>query len=432
MMKKYIIILFITITKSISSLGSSQLGAELGGLLTTPNVDAIAVIQFAATQTALNQLATEMSSLNNPLTLTEAQIKFDNIMQNSSTLIGADFVTLIQTNQTNIDTIFSTGFKEFGRALGYYYQKAILLTQHLTYPVGVDNMGTYPSFYIGAGAGSTFANVDAVKRVAGPQGQALYTDLKALPSLGISLNGGFGITDRIDVRFSLFPPSYINLPSSRKELQNYDIAFKYSAYKLKANYCVWPGKPFSGGFSIGTFIGYTEGSLSVNTKEESMAPIQATTITSGADTPFSFLTTYDMNVTGVHNIGAQSQWKSYTIGPELKVWFNLFFIFPYFGYGVGYQSGSIDTTMTFNATARVTENVTASTGNGTSTFSSTNTHDAVYQSILKSKHKAGKILNRFILGTEIELSLSRISVEAQFDPVNRLTGIALGAGFQFH
>ena len=101
---------------------------------------------------------------------------------------------------------------------------------------------------------------------------------------------------------------------------------------------------FTWGFSISGIVGYS-----------SSMTLDATGLTS---TAFPFSTSYSAGgVTATipgsadytFDIKTKAKWEYYTVGSEVRLWYNLFFFIPYVGLGVNYNSGSFITEMSVPA-----------------------------------------------------------------------------------
>jgi hypothetical protein len=179
----------------------------------------------------------------------------------------------------------------------------------------------------------------------------MFSSLNVLPTLGVSLNGGIALSRRWSIRFSLFPNSSISLPTSASQLKNYNIAYEFGAYRGRVSYVLLEDKKFSPGISLSGFVGYTAGSMTVQTAKQTLSSqtdYQRVYSTSG-----NSYTDFTVTTTPSYYAEAICAWSSIIAGPELRMWFNLDFIFPYLGYGLGFQYSLISTKFNLNNDVRM-------------------------------------------------------------------------------
>lgn len=415
--RKFIIIsIFLTFQGGLFS--QSTLNGIVDSTITPAGMDTL-INEF--TSQAVN-ISTIINSYNGgTLSYSQANSDFQNIMNQIYSSMGTDINQFLLNSKSSVDLALTSNFSDFIAAFGVYYGQAILLTSHLSYPVGYDRIDKSSGLILGFGGGTAFTNVSGIQSSLSGESATMFSSLNVLPTLALSLNGGIGISDRWSLRFSIFPTTSILLPTSSEQLQTFDISYIYGAYRARVSYLLVEDKRFGPGVSLSGFIGYNTGELSVKTNETSLTPI-VSSVTSPAN--------LTVQVTPSYNAEALCKWNDFTVGPEIRVWYNLGFIFPYIGYGIGFQSSEITTTFNFNTNILVNSNASAVLADG-NTLTSTNSQTFNSGSKIENQSKGAYFLNRIILGTEIKIIMVRITGEVVFDPVNSLMGISFGASFAF-
>jgi hypothetical protein len=281
-------------------------------------------------------------------------------------------------------------YSQFAQSFSRYYGDAMAFSSHLSAPIARDNLGKFPSLYVGIGMGASFGKVNAMKSEVDSSIQSSVPSYLAAPN--ISFNFGMGITRKWDLRFSFFPNVPIAL-SSGAFGSNTSAEIKFGTYRARMGYHLVEGGFLKPGVTIAGFASYTTGALSVTQTGQS--------VTSGS-----------VSLTNVSSSIA-TNWQYLGVGPEARVWYDLMFFHPFIGYSLGLQVGQYTTGL--NITGDMV--VGGYSGNG---------------SIVISERQAARLLShRLMLGFEISLFLVEIGVEAQVDMVNGLVGAALGTAFRF-
>jgi hypothetical protein len=282
-------------------------------------------------------------------------------------------------------------YTQFAQSFSRYYGDAMAFSSHLSAPIARDNLGKFPSLYIGLGIGGSFGRVTAMKSEVDSSIQGNVPSYLVAPN--ISFNFGMGITRKWDLRFSFFPNVPIAL-SSDAFGSNTSAEIKFGTYRARMGYHLVEGGFLKPGVTIAGFASYTTGALSVTQTGQS--------VTSGA-----------VALTDVSSKIA-TNWQYLGIGPEVRVWYDLMFFHPFIGYSLGLQVGQYTTGLNIAGTMTV-----SGTPYGTG-------------SIDISERQAARLLShRLLLGFEISLFLIEIGVEAQVDMVNGLVGGAFGTAFRF-
>lgn len=282
-------------------------------------------------------------------------------------------------------------YTQFAQSFSRYYGDAMAFSSHLSAPIARDNLGKFPSLYVGIGLGASFGKVNAMKSEVDSSIQGNVPSYLAAPN--ISFNFGMGITRKWDLRFSFFPNVPIALDASAFG-SNTSAEIKFGTYRARMGYHLVEGGFLKPGVTIAGFASYTTGALSVTQTGQ--------TVTSGS-----------VSLTNVTSkIG--TNWQYLGVGPEIRAWYDLMFFHPFIGYSLGLQVGQYTTGLDISGTLDV-----GGTGYGTG-------------SIVISERQAAKLLShRLLLGFEISLFLIEIGVEAQVDMVNGLVGGAFGTAFRF-
>lgn len=304
-----------------------------------------------------------------------------NATVNFSGLSGAEL-----TQAQELDAKYTQLAQSYSR----YYGDAMAFSSHLSAPIARDNLGKFPSLYVGLGIGGSFGRVTAMKSEVDSSLQGNVPSYLVAPN--ISFNFGMGITRKWDLRFSFFPNVPIAL-SSDAFGSNTSAEIKFGTYRARMGYHLVEGGFLKPGVTIAGFASYTTGAMSVTQTGQS--------VTSGS-----------VSLTNVTSKVA-TNWQYLGIGPEVRVWYDLMFFHPFLGYSLGLQVGQYTTGLNISGDM----SVGAYTGTG---------------SIDISERQAARLLShRLLLGFEISLFLIEIGVEAQVDMVNGLVGGALGTAFRF-
>ncbi len=282
-------------------------------------------------------------------------------------------------------------YTQYAQSFSRYYGDAMAFSSHLSAPIARDNLGKFPSLYVGLGLGASFGRVTAMKSEVDSSIQGNVPSYLAAPN--ISFNFGMGFTRKWDLRFSFFPNVPIAL-SSDAFGSNTSAEIKFGTYRARMGYHLIEGGFLKPGVTIAGFASYTTGALSITQTGQS--------VNSGA-----------VALTNVSSKIA-TNWQYLGVGPEVRVWYDLMFFHPFIGYSLGLQVGQYTTGLNIAGTMTV-----SGTPYGTG-------------SIDISERQAAKLLShRLLLGFEISLFLIEIGVEAQVDMVNGLVGGAFGTAFRF-
>lgn len=303
---------------------------------------------------------------------------------------------------------YAKTYESYSRVLCLHYGRAVAFTNHLSYPVGKDNLGSFPSLYTGIGLGSAFSNTLAMK-------QATNENLtggvipKILPTLGFSLNFGVGLSEKWDIRFSFLPPVQIALPQQISDIQ---VRFRYGNGRAKVTYNWLKSSFLKPGVSFAGYFSYTQGS--VQFAKDNVNSLNHTY------SYFDGFINHPATVSFNYNFNTEASWQYSGIGGEVRLWYDLWLVIPYIGWGLGLQGGRFQNQLTIDG------NIVVSIPG----INPVAQNDTGYAKI-REKARADTILSRFIFGLEINLLFTRIATEAQVDTTNQLVGIALGTAFAF-
>jgi len=361
------------------------------------------------------------------ITLAQANAQILAELQAEFPGVNSGISTRLLTAQSSITTILNNDFSGFLSAFSKYYGDALLLTAHLTNPIGFDSLKTYPAYSLGLGSGTAFSNVNQLKKSGGSDATSLYSGISVLPTLGITINGAIAVSEKVTLYLALFPTSQITLPVDQAKLKNYNLKFRYGSYRGRIAYNLHKPRLFGIGFTLGGFLGYNYGELTLETSTIQGTPISYTATNATAEQNYSNTTI----VTPEYTSSIKSSWSHFSFGPEIKTWLNFGFLVPYAGYGLAFQFGSTTSSLTLDSTMKIENGfITSFTSDG-KTVSSSNTDTTDFTTTISEKESARYFLHRFILGVEIHIATVRIGAEIDIDPVSRFTGISAGFAVAF-
>lgn len=326
------------------------------------------------------------------------------------------FDSYIQTASDDLGNQLDSNFGDYAKTFGKHYGRAALLASHSMYPIGKDNMGPFPSFYGGLGVGTAFGNANAVKANAPDE----LDGVSMLPAFGLSFNTGFGLTKKWDLRLGFFPVVDFAMPTDLKSGMR--VSFKYGSAKAKLGYHLLEGGTFKPGFTTSGYVSYTSGTLGIIADSTAASSINI----SQAGPP-----QYDATVKPTYQWGGEAKWRYYGIGAEARLWFDMLFLVPYIGYGVGFNAGKFTTEFNVNSDVLLTGATVDFDGPGG--VAATNVDDITSSAATKfSKSSSADFMtHRIFLGLEMHIVLVTIGAEVQFDIGNRLAGASVGAALQF-
>ncbi|MDH5721627.1 MAG: hypothetical protein OEZ13_13555 [Spirochaetia bacterium] len=320
-----------------------------------------------------------------------------------------DFPDIIAQDPTLLSGVqeYVDDYDKYSGIFIKYYSPAVLLTTHLTSPVGKDNIGSFPGFYLGFATGVSFANSQAIRSQAAEKISDAGTP-EILPALALSINMGLGITPKWDVRASFFPTVSMDLGRTNGS----DLSLRYGHFKIRSMYNVYPSSFLKPGLSIGGFFIYNRGRVTVKSDL-----LEETPGFSLGDIGGHSYTMTDFHYT----IDTSAGWQYFGLGPEIKAWFDLEFVMAYVGYGISFQFGRLGIDLTGNI-EKMTIGSTAGSLNGDYTGGSFRVYNTKVPAIAQQ---------RLIAGGEIRFLFVSLVAEIQFDISNRLTGLTLGAASYF-
>ncbi len=286
---------------------------------------------------------------------------------------------------------FDAKYTQLARAFSKYYGEAMAFSSHLSAPIARDNLGRFPSLYVGLGLGVSFGNVNRMKSEVDSSISGNVPSYLAAPN--ISFNFGMGITHKWDLRFSFFPNVPIALDSASLG-SNTSAEIKFGTYRARAGYHILEGGFMKPGLTLAGFASYTTGGLTLtqNAQNIESGDVKLTNATS----------TFSTN------------WQYLGVGPEARVWYDLMFFHPFLGYSLGLQMGQYTTGLDVSGSIEVNGNPY---GTG---------------SLVVSERQAARLIShRLMFGFEISLLVWEIGVEAQVDLTSGLVGVAAGTAFRF-
>ncbi len=309
----------------------------------------------------------------------------------ATTGLGAtvNFSGLSGTNLADANAL-DAKYTQFASSFSKYYGEAMAFASHLSAPNARDNLGKFPSLYVGIGLGVSFGRVNQLKSEVDSSIQSNVPSY--LPAPNISFNFGVGITRSWDLRFSFFPNVPIAL-SSGTFGNGTSGSVKLGTYRARLGYHILEGGFLKPGFTLAGFASYTTGGLGLTQTGQSVnsGNIALTNVTSAIST----------------------EWQYFGFGPEARFWYDLKFFHPFVGYSLGMQVGQFTTGLNISGDMAVG----TYTGNG---------------SIVISERQAARLItHRLMFGFEISLIVLDIGVEAQVDLTSGLVGAAVGTALRF-
>lgn len=286
---------------------------------------------------------------------------------------------------------FDAKFSRLAQGFSKYYGEAMAFSSHLSAPIARDNLGKFPSLYVGLGMGASFGSINSLKAEVD---SSISGNVPAyLTAPNISFNFGMGISHKWDIRFSFFPNVPIALDPAILG-GNTSAEIQFGTYRARAGYHVLEGGFLRPGLTIAGFASYTTGSLKLSRGSQNFS--------SGVVQLANATSTFATN------------WQYLGVGPEVRAWYDLKFFHPFVGYSLGLQLGQYTTGLDVTGTLTVNSN---NYGSG---------------SLVVSERQAARLIShRLMLGFEIALFVIDIGVEAQVDITSGLVGIAAATAFRF-
>lgn len=317
-----------------------------------------------------------------------ATINFSNLTAN-----GGSYLAGIQT--------LDSDYTNFANAFSKYAREPASFTNHLYSPIGRDNLGKFPAFYFGIGTGAAIGRGAAFKSEAGTKVSSNIPEYAIANAALLVFNFGVGISRLWDLRFSFFPNAPVSLPSIGGGISN--LTIKEGRYKVRLGYHILEGGAWKPGLTLAGYLLYSDSSISASIDNLSYSDTNSSRTISTSNTSLS------LNLTS----------QSIGMGPELKLWYEVWHVFhPFVGYSLGLQAGHYTTGLSLASTVTITPT-------GLPGISETG-------SITISERVATKVVShRLMVGFELALLILNIGVEGQVDLVNGLVGAAVGVGVRF-
>ncbi|MCS6983570.1 MAG: hypothetical protein NZM25_00395 [Leptospiraceae bacterium] len=310
---------------------------------------------------------------------------------------------------------FLSGAEEYGktyeaysRAFCVHYGRAMAFTNHLSYPVGKDSLGVFPSVYVGLGMGTAFSNTLAMKAATNENLSSGFIP-KVLPTAGLSLNVGIGLTRKWHFRIGFLPIVQMALP---QQLSDIDLSLRYGNAKARLSYTWLESAFLRPGLSVAGYLAYTEGK--VRFAKDNIASVNH------SYNFFDGFTNHSATVNFQYQVATEALWRYLGAGAEIRIWYDLWLLVPYVGLGLGAQGGRFSTSLDIQGDIAVS----------IPSLNPAPQLDTGYMKITE-KARADSIISRFFLGLEINAFVAKTAVELQFDNIHRLAGIALGASVTF-
>ena len=286
---------------------------------------------------------------------------------------------------------FDARYTKLAQSFSKYYGEAMAFSSHLSAPIARDNLGKFPSLYVGFGMGVSFGKVNAMKSEVDSSISGNVPSYLTAPNM--SFNFGMGFTRKWDIRFSFFPNVPIALSASALGSDT-SAEIKFGTYRARAGYHILEGGFMAPGLTLAGFASYTTGGLEITQTAQNIQSgnVQLSNATSKIST----------------------NWQYLGVGPELRAWYDLMFFHPFIGYSLGLQLGQYTTGFSIEGTIQVNSNPY---GSG---------------SLVISERQAARLIShRLMFGFEISLLVLEVGVEAQVDLTSGLVGVAAGTAFRF-
>lgn len=321
-------------------------------------------------------------------------------LQANTAFPGLTDVAALSGTQEIIET-----YSGFTQVFSNEMVNATIFASYLGYPFAIKSS----TLYIGFGFGGAILNSDKIK--AASTDTAITSDSipPRLGSLNMAINFGFGISKKLDLYLSLLPNVKLAIPKLGAIALNTNIA----TAKVRLDYNIFPGDIFGFGLTVSSYLAWSRGTISM-TKENLNVNNRDFSTDSGSGTVTNF--TYDAIFS--------TNWNLLSSGGEIRVWYDLIFIFPYMGLGLGGQTGLFDTNLTLEGDIDIDID-------GTKFNSKTSPS-------IGARAKPALFNQRFFLGFEIKFPITkdfafplRLGAELHWDIGQKLFGAALGIAFQF-
>lgn len=286
---------------------------------------------------------------------------------------------------------FDTKYTNMANSLSKYYGETMAFASHLGAPNARDNLGRFPSLYIGFGLGGAFGKADAFKNETDSSVNDIVPGILLAPNM--SFNFGMGINRQWDVRFSFFPGVPISMdPALMGSGTTTEV--RLGTYRARVGYHLLEGGFMKPGVTLAGFVSYTSGGMSLEQTGQNIS--SGNVAIANATSKFS------------------TNWQYIGVGPEIRAWFDMMFFHPFIGYSLGLQVGQFTTGFDINGTVTV---------NGTPYGAG---------SLTISEREAAKLYShRILLGFEISLFFFELGSEVQVDLTTGLVGMSLGTAFRF-
>ena len=296
-------------------------------------------------------------------------------------------------------------YSAFTQAFSNEMVNATIFAGYLGYPFAIKSS----TLYIGFGLGGAILNSDKIKAASTDTEITSDSIPPRLGSLNMAINLGFGISKKFDLYFSLLPNAKLALPKLGDITLNTNIA----TAKVRLDYNIFPSEILGFGLTVSPYLAWSRGAISM-TKQNLNVTDRDFSTGSVKSTVTNF--TYD----AIFSVN----WHFLSGGGEIRVWYDLIFIFPYMGLGLGGQTGLLDTNLTLEGNIDIDIDGTK--------FNSTTSPG------IGARSKPALFNQRFFLGFEIKFPITksfafplRLGAELHWDIGQNLFGAALSIAFQF-
>lgn len=238
--------------------------------------------------------------------------------------------------QRQVAEEFAGSYERFARNFSDSYAGGMAFSNLLGEQIGSDRLPLFPSFTAGVALGASIGKTRGFNQAGGDD--ILFSGIlpKSLPTLTPGVIIGTGINSRWDARLKIFPATSISMPANLVPGENTSTSFRLSSYGAGSRYKIIPGGPFRFGVSVGGLFNYYGGKLNIVRSGLEVDSVDFDD--SEGDLGES---KYDFTTSG--------EWHMFTLGPEIKVYYDIYVlndylgITPYFGYGPHFTVGSFET-----------------------------------------------------------------------------------------
>ena len=306
-----------------------------------------------------------------------------------------------QNNFNAVAADFAGKFADIPDSFSSHYGDGQSLASHLASPIGAGAFRRSDIIPVGIGVGVALPKSGGIFTVSDSGRGVDSLPFDVLPSLGIGINTGFLIASNWDVRLSYFPISDIALPNV---LQILMYRFRSSVVRVATNYRLFDQDRtiFGFGVTLGAYFTYTTGAVAFNII---LPSIEKKVL--GQPMQLAF-----------ENAQFNTKWVNYSGGAEIRFDYDLLFILPYLGFGLGLEYGRTDSVFQIDVTA-MANNIMLGGSN-------INFVDESGQIFIFGNARTATVPFRIIVGFELDLYKLSIISEIQYFVNASILGVSFG------